>query len=120
MSTMKLSSTVGQLVTERPGRARVFESFGIDYCCGGKKLLAQACSEKGLDPVIVLNVLDAFDGQEPSVAIGSCLRPLARTPIAATSASPFVRNGVRPVSLKRQHSFTRVQLRSIGREASSA
>ena len=29
--------TVGELVAERPSRARVFERFGIDYCCGGKK-----------------------------------------------------------------------------------
>jgi len=28
----KLDITIGQLVTERPARARIFESFGIDYC----------------------------------------------------------------------------------------
>lgn len=61
----KLQTTVGQLVTERPGRARVFEAFGIDYCCGGKKLLAQAIREKGLDEKAVLGVLDAFDEQAP-------------------------------------------------------
>ena len=31
---------VGRLVAERPSRARVFEKFGIDYCCGGRKPLA--------------------------------------------------------------------------------
>lgn len=39
--------TVGQLVVERPGRARVFERFGIDYCCGGKAPLAKACKARG-------------------------------------------------------------------------
>jgi regulator of cell morphogenesis and NO signaling len=61
--TSKLDTTVGQLVTERPGRARVFEAFGIDYCCGGKKPLAQAIQEKGLDQQTVLTILNAFDEQ---------------------------------------------------------
>jgi len=59
----KLETTVGELVTERPARARIFESFAIDYCCGGKKPLAQAIAEKGLDEKAVLGVLDAFDDQ---------------------------------------------------------
>jgi regulator of cell morphogenesis and NO signaling len=61
----KLETTIGQLVTERPARARIFESFGIDYCCGGKKPLAQAIREKNLDAKTVLGVLDAFDDQSP-------------------------------------------------------
>jgi regulator of cell morphogenesis and NO signaling len=65
-STSTLETTVGQLVTERPGRARVFEAFGIDYCCGGKKPLAQAIREKGLDQGTVLRILQTFDEQAPS------------------------------------------------------
>ncbi len=49
MSSTWIESTVGQLVVERPSRARIFEKLGIDYCCGGKKPLFQAISEKGLD-----------------------------------------------------------------------
>ena len=65
-STSTLETTVGQLVTQRPGRARIFEAFGIDYCCGGKKPLAQAIREKGLDQRTVLRILETFDAQEPS------------------------------------------------------
>jgi regulator of cell morphogenesis and NO signaling len=65
MSTATLERTVGQLVTERPGRARIFESFGIDYCCGGKKPLEVACREKGVDPKTVLGVLAVLDEQRP-------------------------------------------------------
>jgi regulator of cell morphogenesis and NO signaling len=36
--------TVRELASAAPGAARVFEKFGIDYCCGGERLLAQACS----------------------------------------------------------------------------
>ena len=55
---MSLTTTVGELVVQRPSRARVFERFGIDYCCGGKLPLAAACAEKGIDPQALLAALD--------------------------------------------------------------
>lgn len=36
--------TVRELASATPGAARVFQKFGIDYCCGGERSLAQACS----------------------------------------------------------------------------
>jgi regulator of cell morphogenesis and NO signaling len=57
-------TTVGQLVTERPSRARVFEKFGIDYCCGGKKPLGQACLDRKLDPRVVLDELRRSDERQ--------------------------------------------------------
>ena len=42
-------TTVGHLVVERPERWRVLERLGIDYCCGGRRTLGQACREAGLD-----------------------------------------------------------------------
>jgi regulator of cell morphogenesis and NO signaling len=50
-------TTVGELVVQRPSRVRVFEKFGIDYCCGGKKPLQQACNEQQLDVSAVVNEL---------------------------------------------------------------
>jgi len=50
-------STLGQLVRERPARARVLERLGLDYCCGGRRTLAEACEERGLDPHTVRVIL---------------------------------------------------------------
>jgi regulator of cell morphogenesis and NO signaling len=61
MSEVLDDRPVGQLVVERPARARVFERLGIDYCCGGKKPLRQACLEKHLDLNLVRNALDGDD-----------------------------------------------------------
>jgi regulator of cell morphogenesis and NO signaling len=36
---------------------RVFEEFGIDYCCGGQKPLAVACSEQDVEVAAVLAAL---------------------------------------------------------------
>jgi regulator of cell morphogenesis and NO signaling len=51
------------LVTERLDRSRVFEKFGIDYCCGGKKSLAEACAERNVSLEEVVNALTLADAQ---------------------------------------------------------
>jgi regulator of cell morphogenesis and NO signaling len=56
--------TVGELVAERPARSRIFEELGIDYCCGGKLSLAEACARKGLDPDEVSRRLAATEVAE--------------------------------------------------------
>lgn len=43
-----ITQTVRDIALENPSSIRVFEGFGIDYCCGGRKPLAEACSEKNL------------------------------------------------------------------------
>jgi len=58
---MQIEKTVGQWVVERPSRARVFERLGIDYCCGGKHPLRQACEQKQLNYDAVLADLDQDD-----------------------------------------------------------
>lgn len=57
MTKPQLDSAVGQWVAEFPATSRVFESLQIDYCCGGNKLLEQACSDRQLDPQEVLKQL---------------------------------------------------------------
>lgn len=66
-ATITTQHTVGQLVSEKPSRSRVFEKLGIDYCCGGKKTLAEACAGKGLDAATIAAVLDS-DAIEPGGA----------------------------------------------------
>jgi regulator of cell morphogenesis and NO signaling len=58
MSQTFVDATVGQLVVERPSRARVFEKFGIDYCCGGKVPLKQAIAAKGLKSETIVAELE--------------------------------------------------------------
>jgi regulator of cell morphogenesis and NO signaling len=62
MKTMTSETTVGEIVRAVPARSRVFENLGIDYCCGGKKPLAEACRAKGLNPATVVAMLTALDG----------------------------------------------------------
>ncbi len=43
------TETVGQVAVKDIRKAEVFKKYGIDFCCGGKKTIRQACAEKGLD-----------------------------------------------------------------------
>jgi regulator of cell morphogenesis and NO signaling len=52
-------TTVGAIVAARPALARVFEKLGIDYCCGGKRPLAELARARGLDPATVVALLEA-------------------------------------------------------------
>ncbi len=51
--------TVGEIAAKDLRKAEVFKKYGIDFCCGGKKSLKQACAEKGLDVEIVEAELEA-------------------------------------------------------------
>ncbi|MSU22450.1 MAG: iron-sulfur cluster repair di-iron protein [Opitutus sp.] len=58
-SSFSPDATVGNIVAAQPDLARLFERVGIDYCCGGKRTLAQACAGKGLDPAAFAVLLAA-------------------------------------------------------------
>lgn len=53
------SESVGEIAAKDLRKAEVFKRYGIDFCCGGKKSLKQACEEKGLDAEIVEAELEA-------------------------------------------------------------
>jgi regulator of cell morphogenesis and NO signaling len=52
-------TTVREIALDQPASIRVFERLGIDYCCGGRKPLAQACAERSLDLQSVLAALES-------------------------------------------------------------
>lgn len=41
--------TIGEIATKDLRKAKIFKKYGIDFCCGGKKTLKEACAKKGLD-----------------------------------------------------------------------
>lgn len=53
------TETVREIALNQPSSIRVFEQFGIDYCCGGRKPLADACTEHKLEIDRVLAALES-------------------------------------------------------------
>lgn len=64
MSSILTERTVGELVAERISRSRVFEEFGVDYCCGGGDTLTNACNSKGISLDDVVAALETDDSAE--------------------------------------------------------
>ena len=60
MATFQISDTVGEIVRDRPSLSRLFEQAKVDYCCGGKKTLDEACRNKGIDPQTFLAQLEVI------------------------------------------------------------
>ncbi len=55
------TQTVREIALHQPSSIRVFEQFGIDYCCGGRKPLADACAAGNLEMDAVIAALQAAE-----------------------------------------------------------
>ena len=51
--------TIGEIVAADYRTAKVFETHGIDFCCGGNVALAATCTERGLDLATITRELEA-------------------------------------------------------------
>ena len=43
------TKTIREIALEAPATTRVFEQFNIDYCCGGRRSIEEACAANGID-----------------------------------------------------------------------
>ena len=64
------TKTVRDIALEQPTAIRVFEQFGIDYCCGGRKPLAEACAAGSLEIEAVIAALEDAE-KKPATEVES-------------------------------------------------
>lgn len=69
MTTLQIHDTVGAIVRDHPALSRLFEQAHVDYCCGGKHTLEQACRQQGIDSQAFLAQLEAAIATEPEPVI---------------------------------------------------
>lgn len=55
--TIIKENKVGEVVAQDFRLASVFEKYGIDFCCGGKKSIGEACRESKINPDDLINEL---------------------------------------------------------------
>lgn len=58
------NETLGQLATMYPTATHVFLRHRLDFCCGGRRKLADACRAAGLDPAAVIAEIDGEKAAE--------------------------------------------------------
>ena len=91
--TVQVNQAVREIVTSNPGAARTLEKFGIDYCCGGEKSLADACSFAKVSMEQVVQEL-----QRPQMQVE--VRDWQKAPLAELAA--FI--------VSKHHVFTREEI----------
>lgn len=57
--TIYADMTVNEAIRRFPATVAVFNAFGIDACCGGAAMLAEAAVRDGADPVELLEAVRA-------------------------------------------------------------
>lgn len=62
MNAITPQESLGDIVAGHPELAAVFERLGLDYCCGGRQTLTEACRGRSLEPGQVLSLLNAYEG----------------------------------------------------------
>ncbi len=58
---LESDETLGEIATKDLRKAQIFKKYGLDFCCGGKKTVKQACAEKGLDVTKIEQELQQAD-----------------------------------------------------------
>jgi regulator of cell morphogenesis and NO signaling len=67
MTTIDFDTTLADVVTAHPRLARELERRGLDYCCGGRRTVADASTAAGLDPRTVVDELVAQPPRTPGM-----------------------------------------------------
>lgn len=99
-NTIRPEQTVADIVLRHPDLRARLEQLGIDYCCGGKKPLADAVTDAGLDLKTILAELEQ-----------TLLQRQAATPATDWTAVPLT--VLADHILDTHHVFTKKQLARI-------
>ena len=54
-------STLVDIVSRDSRAGAIFDRYGLDYCCGGARSLAERCAQRGVSIVEVLSALEALE-----------------------------------------------------------
>jgi len=98
MKTQELR-TVGEIAASSLAAVNIFEKHGIDYCCGGKRMLDDICREKGLAAESLRQEIDL----ESSTASNS----------SADWSTESLRSLIQHI-IRKHHAYLKVELPRVG------
>jgi regulator of cell morphogenesis and NO signaling len=55
------NKTVREIAGQHADSYKIFHKYGIDFCCGGKRLLSDVCEEKGIELSAIANDFVALE-----------------------------------------------------------
>ena len=70
------NTPVGEVVKHNFKTAPLFQANHIDYCCGGRQTIAEACDQAGIEPAELLEQLETLTGMtDPDTQYINSLKP---------------------------------------------
>src|SRR5512142_1905204 len=57
------SNTLADVALRYPAASRIFRQHKLDFCCGGKRSVADACNDRGIDPSAILLEIESSTAQ---------------------------------------------------------
>jgi regulator of cell morphogenesis and NO signaling len=93
------TTTVGEIVAADFRAAAVFEKFGLDFCCGGKRTLEEACTARQVD-------LSAIAAELETLQDGPALGDIPDQSWAVDELAQYI--------VRRHHGYVRRQMPTIG------
>lgn len=97
---LEADKTVRELALEIPGATRVLEKMGIDYCCGGKQSLSDACVEAGV----------TFEDVRNSLELAACSHAQFEEPNFLTATLTELIHHI----VEKHHAFTKTEIERLG------
>ena len=61
------TQSLAELALTYPAASRIFRQHRLDFCCGGKSSIADACAQRGLDADALLKEIEANDIRTPGL-----------------------------------------------------
>jgi regulator of cell morphogenesis and NO signaling len=102
--SIDVQQTVREVALSTPAATRVFEKFGIDYCCGGNKPLAQACGEAQIP---IQKVVDSIEFAARSAKVRQ------DTPLAEDWSTAPLSDLIAHIN-NTHHKYTREEIARLG------
>ncbi len=67
-----LDTPIGDIARDQPSSTRVFLRHKLDFCCGGRRSLRDACARAGLDPDAIVDELQHAIPRVPAERWDTC------------------------------------------------
>jgi regulator of cell morphogenesis and NO signaling len=61
--------TLGQIAARDLRKVSIFKKYGLDFCCGGKQTVKEACAKKGLNAELIETELQMTDANPVTRAL---------------------------------------------------
>ena len=75
--TITEETTIAEIASSVPSSVPVFQRYGIDFCCGGKRPIGTVCLEQGLSLTDLLRVIESSTAQPAEDERAWASEPLA-------------------------------------------